>query len=63
MYVFGQMVSANLYDNDDALEHVNEYKYVGNIVRSVTRAHCDVFAANYEYRYDKAKRSVFSMKK
>ena len=63
MYVFGQMVSAKWNNNDVALEYVNEYKYVGNIVRSVTRAHCDVFAANYEYRYDEAKQSVFSMKK
>ena len=61
--IFGQMESAELYFNGDALERVNEYKYVGNIVRSVTRAHCDVFAANYEYLYDKAKRSIFSMKK
>ena len=55
--------NAKLYFNGDALERVNEYKYVGNIVRSVTRAHCDVFAANNQYLYNKAKRSVFSMKK
>ena len=56
--IFGQMKSTKLYFNDDALERANEYKYVGDIVRSVGRAHCDVFAANYEYIYDKAKRSV-----
>ena len=61
--IFGQLESAKFYFNGDALERVNEYEYVGNIVRSVIRAHCDVFAANYEYLYDKAKRSVFSMKK
>ena len=55
--------NAKLYFNGHALERVNEYKYVGNIVRSVTRAHCDVFAANNQYLYNKAKRSVFSMKK
>ena len=60
--IFGQMESAKLYFNGDALERVNEYKYVGNIVRSVTRSHCDVFALNYEYLYDKAKRCVLSMK-
>ena len=55
------MESAKLYFNGDAHERVNEYEYmyVGNIIRSVTRAHSDVFATNYEYIYDKVKRSVF----
>ena len=47
--VYGRLDNVCLYFNVHALEQVTEYKYLGNIVKSVERTTNDVFADNYEY--------------
>ena len=47
--VFGKLEKVHLHFNGHPLEQVTEYKYLGNIVRSVDPATDDIFAANYEY--------------
>ena len=59
--VYGRLDNVYLYFNGHALEQVTEYKYLGNIVRSVDRTTNDVFAENYEYLCNKARRSIFSI--
>ena len=59
--VYGRLDNVCLYFNGQALEQVTEYKYLGNIVRSVERTTNDVFAENYEYLCNKARRSIFSI--
>ena len=52
--VYGRLDNVCLYFNGHALEQVTEYRYLGNIVRSVERTTNDVFAKNYEYLCNKA---------
>ena len=59
--VYGKLDNVCLYFNGQALEQVTEYDYLGNIVRSVERTTNDVFAENYEYLCNKARRSIFSI--
>ena len=59
--VYGRLDNVCLYFNGQALEQVTEYKYLGNIVRSVELTPNDVFAENYEYLCNKARRSIFSI--
>ena len=46
--VYGKLENVRLYFNGNALEQVTEYKYLGNIVKSVDRATSDIFAENYQ---------------
>ena len=61
--VFGKLEKVQLHFNGHPLEQVTEYKYLGNIVRSVDRTTGDVFAANYEYLCSKARGSSMSLKR
>ena len=59
--VFGKLEKVHLHFY--LREQVTEYKYLGNIMRSVDRTTGDVFAMNYEYLCSKARGSSMSLKK
>ena len=58
---FGKLVNIKLLFNGQELERVNEYKYVGNLVRSVNRPLSDIFSKNYHYLCDKARKNIYSI--
>ena len=47
--------------NDKVLDVVDQYKYLGNLMKSVKRVNEDVFGANYQYLCNKARQAVFAM--
>ena len=61
--VFGKLKHIKLFFNSHALDQVTEYKYLGNIVRAVSKSISDIFANNHEYLRNKACGSIFSMLK
>ena len=56
---FGKKNNCNVYFNDKQIEQVAEYKYLGNIVRSVRTDKQDIFSPNYTYLRDRANRAIF----
>ena len=58
---FGNLEDIKLYFNGNELERVNQYKYLGNVVRSVDRPISDIFLDNYKYLCDKARKNVYSV--
>ena len=61
LMVFGKEYSGNLFFNNDEIELVKEYKYLGNIVRSTEMSEQDVFSLNHVYQRDRANRAIFSI--
>ena len=59
--VYGKLENVRLYFNGNALEQVTEYKYLGNIVKSVDRTTNDIFIENYQYLCNKGRGSTFSI--
>ena len=56
---FGKTNNCNVYFNDKQIEQMAEYKYLGNIVRSVRTDKQDIFSQNYTYLRDRANRAIF----
>ena len=56
---FGKKNNCNVYFNDKQIEQVVEYKYLGNIVKSVRTDKQDIFSPNYTYLRDRANRAIF----
>ena len=56
---FGKKNNCNVYFDDKQIEQVVEYKYLGNIVKSVRTDKQDVFSPNYTYLRDRANRAIF----
>ena len=62
--VFGISEAFNVYFNGKLIEHaVDQYKYLGVIVRSVKRLNQDIFSNNYWIISDKSRKAAFGMKK
>ena len=61
LMVFGKEYSGNLFFNNEKIELVKEYKYLGNIVRSTEMSKQDVFSLNHVYLRDRANRAIFSI--
>ena len=59
--VFGKEYSGNLFFNNDKIELVKEYKYLGNIVRSTGMSKQYVFSLNHVYLRDRANKAIFSI--
>ena len=57
--VFGKLEHVKLFFNSHALYQVTEYKYLGNIARSVSKPISDIFANNHEYLRNKTRGSIF----
>ena len=58
---FGKPLDPDLYFNGKPIKQVATYKYLGNIIRSVNRCNQDVFAENYQYLSDQARKAIFSL--
>ena len=46
--------------HDKILERVDQYKYLGNLVKSVKKCNEDKFGENYQYLYSKARQAIFT---
>ena len=53
--------SGNISFNNEKIELVREYKYLGNIIRSTTTNKQDIFGLNYTYLRDRANRAMFTV--
>jgi len=59
---FGKSTNINVEFNGKTIEQVSSYKYLGNIIGSVTSARGDIFRDNYEYLYNQGQKAIFAMK-
>ena len=60
---FGTAENLNMSFNGKPIEQVNQYKYLGVIVRSINKVGQDMYSNNYRFISDKSRRAVFSMKR
>ena len=51
----------NLTSNKQNFEQVNQYKWLGVIVRSISRNNEDIFACNFPYLCDQGRKSLFGV--
>ena len=61
--VFGSQTKVNIDFNGKTIEHVESYKYLGNIVNTVHSYRADAFSKNYEYLSGQSRKAMFSIKK
>ena len=61
LMVLGKDYSGNISFNNEKIELVREYKYLGNIIRSTTTNKQDIFGLNYTYLRDRANRAMFTV--
>ena len=59
--VFGKHREVKLSFNKHSIERVKSFKYVGNIIKSISALPRDIFGDNYTHLCDKARKSVFAM--
>ena len=60
---FGKPLNPNVYINGKSIKLVETYKYLGNIIRSVHKCNQDIFADNYQYLSDQARKAIFSLQR
>ena len=60
---FGKCTEVRVKYNGVLVEHVNQYKYHGNILMSVRQQNQDVFANNYEYFCNQALKAIYCFRK
>ena len=60
---FGTDENLNVFFNGKPIEQVNQYKYLGAIVRSINKVGQDMYSNNYRFVSDKSRRAIFSMKR
>ena len=60
---YGTDENMNVFFNGKPIEQVNQYKYLGVIVRSINKVGQDMYSNNYRFISDKSRRAVFSMKR
>ena len=46
--------------NDKILDRVDQYKYLGNLVKSVKKCNEDIFGENSQYLCSKARQAIFA---
>ena len=59
---FGTQSQFNISFNDKDIEQVGRYKYLGNIIRRIDKPTQDIFADNYKYLSDQARKAMFCAK-
>jgi hypothetical protein len=47
--------------NGKIIQQVDQYKYLGNIISSITNSRGDIFKENYKYLSDKGRKATFAM--
>ena len=60
--VFRSAEEPNLFFNGLRIEVVNQYKYLGTMISPISRPAQDIFANNYDYLTNQARRATFAMK-
>ena len=60
---FGTSETFTVYFNGKRIEQVDQYRYLGVIIRSVNRLNQDIFSNNYRVISDKSRKAAFGMKK
>ena len=50
-----------LYLNGQKIEQVMQYKYLGNIIKSVNNSNTDIFSSTYSYLCDQERKAIFGM--
>ena len=59
--VLGSQTKVNIDFNGKAIEQVESYKYLGNIVNTVHSYKADAFSKNYEYLSGQSRKAMFSI--
>ena len=59
--VFGNINNVKLYYNDEMLEVVDAYKYLGNIFNRTIRVDSDIFGKNTAYLVSQSRKAIFSI--
>ena len=59
LMIFGKKCTGDIIFNEKKIELANEYKYLGNIIRSTEKSIQDMFSINYSYLCDRANRATF----
>ena len=49
--------------NNKVLDVVDQYKYLGNIIKRTKRPNEDIFGENYQYLCNRAKQAIFAIYK
>ena len=60
---FGATGQIKVYNNEKMIMQVDEYKYLGTIIRSTKRRNQDVFYRNFSFIGDKARKAIFGLQK
>ena len=61
--VFGKLREVKLVINEQPIEQVKSFKYVGNVTKAISVLSRDMFGENYTHLCDKAKKSIFCIAK
>ena len=59
--VFGIHREVKLVFNEQPIEQVKSFKYVGNVTKAISVLSRDMFGENYTHLCDKAKKSIFAL--
>ena len=59
---FGTTENFQVFFNKKLIEQVDQYKYLGVIVRSINKTNQDLFYSNYRFISDKSQKAIFNMK-
>ena len=59
--VIGHSKPLELYLNGQKIEQVMQYKYLGNIIKSVNNSNADIFSSTYSYLCDQGRKAIFGM--
>ena len=59
--VFGKHREVTLVFNEQPIEQVKSFKYVGNVTKAISVLSRDMFGENYTHLCDKAKKSIFAL--
>ena len=59
--VIGHNKPLELYLNGEKIEQVMQYKYLGNIIKSINNSNADIFSSTYSYLCDQGRKAIFGM--
>ena len=60
--MYGQKNAPDIYFNGHGIEAVQSYKYLGNIISTISSSKGDIFRENYSHLCNQAKKAIFGMK-
>ena len=60
--VFGSPKTSKIYFNNNVIDVVNDYKYLGNIISSTKLSNQDPLKKTYQFLSDQARKAMYSVK-